>query len=144
MLFRSLFENAYLDPEETKAIVGKPEFMKAGYDAQLKSIVLIKNQNKTLPIAKGKTVYVPKRTTPVGINFFGFPTPEKTEYPVNLELIKKYYTVTDDPTKADFAISMVANKPCSSNLSGSIRTAKLFLLATFKSCICVYNFCFIV
>ena len=79
-IFRvGLFENAYLDPEETKAIVGKPEFMKAGYDAQLKSIVLIKNQNKTLPIAKGKTVYVPKRTTPAGINFFGFPTPEKTE-----------------------------------------------------------------
>jgi len=26
--------------------------MKAGYEAQLKSIVLIKNQNKTLPIAK--------------------------------------------------------------------------------------------
>ena len=43
-----LFENPYLDPEQTKAIVGKPEFMKAGYEAQLKSIVLIKNQNKTL------------------------------------------------------------------------------------------------
>jgi beta-glucosidase len=39
--------------------------MKAGYDAQLKSIVLIKTKNKTLPIAKGKTVYIPKRVTPV-------------------------------------------------------------------------------
>ncbi len=60
-IFRvGLFENAYLDPEETKAIVGKPEYMKAGYDAQLKSIVLIKNQNKTLPIAQVKTVFVHK------------------------------------------------------------------------------------
>ena len=69
-IFRvGLFENSYLDPNETKAIVGKPDFMKAGYDAQLKSVVMIKNQNKTLPIAKGKTVYIPKRVTPAGINF---------------------------------------------------------------------------
>ena len=117
-----LFENAYLDPEETKAIVGKPEFMKAGYDAQLKSIVLIKNQNKTLPIAKGKTVYVPKRTTPPGVNFFGMPTPEKTEYPVNLDLIKKYYTVTDDPAKADFAMVFIKS-PVSNGYSRADREA---------------------
>ena len=122
-IFRvGLFENAYLDPEETKAIVGKPEFMKAGYDAQLKSIVLIKNHNKTLPIANGKTVYVPKRTTPPGVNFFGMPTPEKTEYPVNLELIKKYYNVTDDPTKADFAMVFVKS-PVSNGYSRADREA---------------------
>ena len=107
-IFRvGLFENSYLDPNETKTIVGKPEFMKAGYEAQLKSIVMIKNQNKTLPIQKGKTVYVPKRITPAGINFFGQPSPEKIEYPVNLDLIKKYYTVTDDPSKADFALVFI-------------------------------------
>lgn len=117
-----LFENAYLDPEETKAIVGKPEFMKAGYDAQLKSIVLIKNQNKTLPIVNGKTVYVPKRTTPPGVNFFGMPTPEKTEYPVNLDLIKKYYTVTDDPAKADFAMVFIKS-PVSNGYSRADREA---------------------
>jgi beta-glucosidase len=122
-IFRvGLFENAYLDPEETKAIVGKPEFMKAGYDAQLKSIVLIKNQNKTLPIAKGKTVYVPKRTTPPGVDFFGFPTPEKTLYPVNLEIIKKYYTVTDDPAKADFAMVFIKS-PVSNGYSKADREA---------------------
>lgn len=122
-IFRvGLFENPYLDPNETKLIVGKPEFMKAGYDAQLKSIVLIKNQNKTLPIAKGKTVYIPKRTTPASINFFGQPAPEKTEYPVNLELIKKYYTVTDDPSKADFAIVFIKS-PMSGGYSRADREA---------------------
>lgn len=122
-IFRvGLFENAYLDPEETKAIVGKPEYMKAGYDAQLKSIVLIKNQNKTLPIATGKTVFVPKRTTPPGVNFFGMPTPEKTEYPVNLDLIKKYYSVTDDPAKADFAIVFIKS-PVSNGYSRADREA---------------------
>jgi beta-glucosidase len=122
-IFRvGLFENAYLDPEETKAIVGKPEFMKAGYDAQLKSIVLIKNQNKTLPIAKGKTVYVPKRTTPPGVDFFGFPTAEKTLYPVNLDLIKKYYNVTDNPAQADFAMVFIKS-PVSNGYSKADREA---------------------
>ena len=122
-IFRvGLFENPYLDPNETKAIVGKPEYMKAGYDAQLKSIVLIKNQNNTLPIAKGKTVYVPKRTTPAGLNFFGQLVPEKTEYPVNLELIKRYYTVTDDPSKADFAMVFIKS-PMSGGYSRADREA---------------------
>lgn len=122
-IFRvGLFENPYVDPNETKVIVGKPEYMKAGYDAQLKSIVLIKNQNKTLPIAKGKTVYVPKRTTPAGLNFFGAPVPEKTEYPVNLELIKRYYTVTDDPSKADFAMVFIKS-PISGGYSRADREA---------------------
>lgn len=122
-IFRvGLFENSYLDPIETKAIVGKSEFMKAGYDAQLKSIVMIKNQNKTLPIQKGKTVYIPKRVTPAGINFFGEPSPEKIEYPVNLELIKKHYTVTDDPNKADFAIVFIKS-PISGGYSRADREA---------------------
>jgi beta-glucosidase len=122
-IFRvGLFENAYLDPEETKAIVGKPEFMKAGYDAQLKSIVLIKNQKNTLPIAKGKTVYVPKRTTPPGVDFFGFPTAEKTLYPVNLDIIKKYYNVTDNPAQADFAMVFIKS-PVSNGYSKADREA---------------------
>ena len=122
-MFRvGLFENPYLDPQESMHIVGKPEFMKAGYEAQLKSIVLIKNQNKTLPISKGKTVFIPKRTTPAGVNFFGQPSPEKTEYPINLELVKKYYTVTDDPTKADFAIVFIKS-PVSGGYSRADREA---------------------
>lgn len=117
-----LFENPYLDPNASKAIVGKPEFMKAGYEAQLKSIVLLKNQHKTLPIQKGKTVYIPKRTTPASINFFGQPVPEKTEYPVNLDLIKKYYNLTDDPAKADFAMVFIKS-PTSGGYSRADREA---------------------
>jgi beta-glucosidase len=103
-IFRvGLFENPYLDLEETKATIGKPEFMNAGYQAQLKSIVLLKNKNQILPIPLKKTVYIPKRITPASINFFGMPVPEIVEYPVNLDLIKKYYNVTDKPSEADFA-----------------------------------------
>ncbi len=122
-IFRvGLFENPYLNPAESEKVVGEAANMKAGYEAQLKSIVLIKNKNKTLPIQTGKTVYIPKRTTPAGINFFGMPSPEKIEYPVNLERIKKYYTVTDDPTKADFAIVFI-NSPKSLGYSRDDRAA---------------------
>ena len=122
-IFRvGLFENAYLNPIESNTIVGKSEYMKAGYDAQLKSIVLIKNKNKSLPITKGKTVFIPKRITPAGLDFFGRPSPEKSDYPVNLEIVKKYYNVTDDPTKADFAIVFIKS-PISGGYSSADRAA---------------------
>ena len=71
-IFRvGLFENPYLSVDDTKSIVGNEEFMKAGYEAQLKSIVLLKNKNKVLPVAKQKTVYIPKRITPAGRDFYG-------------------------------------------------------------------------
>ena len=102
-----LFEDPYVDPEQSKNIVGNPAFMKEGYDAQLKSIVLLKNKSNVLPLQKNKTVYIPKRHIPAGRDFFGNTTPEKDEYPVNLDIVKKYFNFTDDPSKADFAIVFV-------------------------------------
>ena len=49
-IFRAgLFDNPYLDVEGTVATVGKPEYMAAGYEAQVKSLVLLKNQGGVLP-----------------------------------------------------------------------------------------------
>ncbi len=104
-----LFENPYLDIENTKAIVGKSEFMKEGYDAQLKSIILLKNKNQTLPLKERKTVYVPKKFTPASRNFLGEATPEKLDYPVNINIIKKYFNVTDAPDSADCALVFINN-----------------------------------
>src|SRR3982750_4518929 len=53
-----LFENPYIDPAQSVKIVGNSEFMKAGYDAQLKSVVLLKNKGNVLPLSKTKTVYI--------------------------------------------------------------------------------------
>jgi beta-glucosidase len=89
--------------------VGKPEFMSAGYQAQLKSVVLLKNSNKTLPLVKKKTVYIPKKFTPAGRNFLGMETPESLDYPVKIEMIKKYFNVTDNPSEADYALAFVGN-----------------------------------
>ncbi|QIP13669.1 glycoside hydrolase family 3 protein [Spirosoma aureum] len=102
-----LFENPYLEPETSRSVVGKPEFMEAGYQTQLQSVVLLKNKAKALPLVKGKTVYVPKRFTPAGRNFLGMETPEKLEYPVNLAIVKKYFTVTDNPDEADYALVFI-------------------------------------
>ena len=102
-----LIENPYIDPSKSAKIVGNPEFMKAGYDAQLKSIVLLKNKSNVLPLAKTKTVYIPKRFVPSVRDFFGNKTQERVEYPVNMDIVKKYYNVTDDPSKADIAIVFV-------------------------------------
>ncbi len=99
-----LFENPYLNPDISTRTVGKAEYMKAGYEAQLKSIVLLKDKGSVLPLQKTKTVFIPKRFTPAGRDWFGNATPEKLEHPVNMELVKKYFNVTDDPTKADFAL----------------------------------------
>jgi len=102
-----LFENPYIDPAVSKQTVGNAEFMKAGYEVQQKSIVLLKNKGSVLPIAKGRTVYIPKRFIPASKDWFGSITPEKMEYPVNMDLVKKYFNVTEDPAKADIALVFV-------------------------------------
>ncbi|MXV51328.1 beta-glucosidase [Pedobacter sp. HMF7647] len=104
-----LFENPYLNPLETQKTVGKPEFMAAGYEAQLKSVVMLKNKNHVLPLQKNKTVYVPKQFTPAGKNFLGMPTPEKLDYPVNLNVVKKYFNVTNNPDSADYALVFITS-----------------------------------
>ncbi|MFB9110808.1 glycoside hydrolase family 3 N-terminal domain-containing protein [Flavobacterium gyeonganense] len=109
-IFRvGLFENPYLNVEETKAIVGNPEFMKAGYEAQLKSVVLLKNKASVMPLKEKKTVFIPKIYTASTKDWWGIASQPKLDYPVNLELVKKYYNVTDDPSKADFAIVFVTS-----------------------------------
>lgn len=109
-IFRvGLFENPYLNVEETKKIAGNEEFMKAGYDAQLKSIVMLKNKDKVLPLDKQKTIYIPKRLKSASRDMFGNQTPETLAYPVNINIVKKYFKVTENPDEADFALVIIAS-----------------------------------
>ncbi len=110
-IFRvGLFENPYIDIEKTKATVGKPAFMKAGYDAQIKSVVLVKNKNNLLPLKKENIIYIPKRYFPESTNFWGQKTPAKWDYPINIATAKKYFNVTENPDEADAAVVMI-NSP---------------------------------
>ena len=109
-IFRvGVFENPYLEVAETKKIVGNSTYMKEGYEAQLKSVILLKNQSNTLPIAKMKTVFVPKRFVPASRNFIGIESPASTDYPVNMNIVKKYFKVTNNPNEADFALVFIQN-----------------------------------
>ena len=104
-IFRvGLFENPYLDVAQTETIVGHPEFMKAGYEAQLKSVVVVKNRESVLPLDKGATVYIPKRFFPEARGFFGPPSPAEWKDAMNMELATKYFNLTDNPNEADVAL----------------------------------------
>lgn len=118
-IFRvGLFENPYLDPKESEATVGCEAFINAGYEAQLKSIVLLKNKSTVLPVKDNKkTVYIPKKINPSVRDWWGNITPETEAIPVNLDLVKQYYNVTDNPQNADFALVFV-NSPHSNSDGG--------------------------
>jgi len=109
-IFRTgLFEDPYLDVETTVATVGQPAYMAAGYEAQLKSLVLLKNQGGVLPLKRGATVYIPKRRIPESRDFFGNVMPGRDQDPLNLAIVGKYFTVTDRPDAADAAVVVVTD-----------------------------------
>lgn len=104
-IFRTgLFENAYLDPAKTDAIVGKPEFMQAGYEAQLRTVVMLKNSGQVLPLEKQLKVYIPQRHIPPSRNWFGIETPERWVDAFSKEIVSKSFQVVDTPEEADFAL----------------------------------------
>ena len=107
-IFRiGLFENPYLDVTETRKIVGNPNYMKEGYEAQVKSVVLLKNIDQQMPIRGRKKVYVPKVYTPAMKDWWGNYIQAQLEYPVNIEVLRKYADVTDNPNDADLALVFV-------------------------------------
>lgn len=106
-IFRcGLFENPYLDPEESKSIVGCEKLTKAGYQAQLQSVVMVKNQ-QALPIPERKKVYIPSRKIKARKNFFRGMDPEREVVPAEKSLVEKYYQWADTPEEADFALVFI-------------------------------------
>lgn len=99
-----LFENPYLDPEASASIVGCPEYMQAGYEAQVRSIVMLKDHGAVLPMAPGAKVYVPERHQPASKKFFEGYAAEATARPIRDGMLDRYYTRVDDPVEADFAL----------------------------------------
>jgi beta-glucosidase len=79
-----LFDNPFVDEKKAADIVGSPAFMKAGEDAQRRSLTLLKNDNHTLPLALNKLkIYIKN---------------------INPKIAAEYGTVVDDPKQADIAI----------------------------------------
>ena len=104
-IFRvGLFENPYVSPENAAEVVGCKEYVAAGYEAQLKSVIMVKNHDSALPIKERLKVYEPLRHVPASLTHWQKPTQEYDEYPISKELLSQYYDVADTPEEADFAI----------------------------------------
>ena len=104
-----LFDNPYLDPEESAGIIGSEDALAASLDAAHKSIVMLKNSGGTIAQAADgadkPTVYVPKTYTASYINpgRDGDPdmfVPATLELPVDEKLLGEYFNVVTD-TVAD-------------------------------------------
>lgn len=111
-IFRTgLFENPYLDPEASTQLVGNPEFMAKGYEAQVKSIVMLKNHQNALPVVKTEgqkpKVYVPNRYYPAHNTFWGSVISADTITPVKPEMLERYFQPVNDASEADFAIVFI-------------------------------------
>ena len=111
-----LFENPYVEPAASAAVVGNPDFMQAGFEAQLKSVVMVKNHGKALPEIPGqagndgkKKVFVPERYFPQMPGMFGLSmgAPGHWDYPVDKALVEKYYDWAEEPEEADFALVVI-------------------------------------
>ena len=111
-----LFENPYVEPAASAALVGNPDFMQAGYEAQVKSVVMVKNHGKALPEIPGqagndgkKKVFVPERYFPQMPGMFGLSmgAPGHWDYPVDKALVEKYFDWAVEPEEADFALVVI-------------------------------------
>jgi beta-glucosidase len=86
---QGLFENPYVDEARAKSVVGNQEFNKVALAAQRRSLVLLQNKNKLLPLGPQiRKVFL---------------------YKVSAEVAREHgLTVVDKPEDADVAIMRVA------------------------------------
>lgn len=107
-----LFENPYLDPEESARVVGKPEYVEAGLAAQRRSVVLLKNREAVLPLKQGAKLYVPGRHMGPGISFLRTPIPAQDIIPLSQKEAEGYVQLVDTPKEADAALVFVESPLC--------------------------------
>ena len=98
-----LFENPYLDPEKSQETVGCKAHCDAGFEAQIKSLVLVKNIG-VLPIRQRKKVYIPGRTVAERRSFFRTRMPAAGFPGADRAAVEKFFDWAETPEEADFAL----------------------------------------
>ena len=88
-------------------MVGAPEFVEAGLDAQRKSVVLLKNKESVLPLKKGAKLFVPNRHVDAHLGFFRQPVPAQDIVPLTQKDADGFFTLVTDPQDADAAVVFV-------------------------------------
>ena len=101
-----LFENPYLDAAESQACVGCDAHRREGFDAQLKSLVMLKN-NGVLPIRERKKVYIPERFVGSRKSFLRTLMPESTQPGAERAVAEQFYDWAETPQEADMAVVFI-------------------------------------
>lgn len=122
-MFRvGLFENPYLDLEESLKVLGCEEYLKAGYKAQLDSVVMLKNKNSVLPIKSKIKVYVPDRHIGEFYNFTRIKSTPKDIHPIPDELLAQYFEPVKNAEEADAAIVFVESPIGNGGYNGGLNS----------------------
>jgi beta-glucosidase len=103
-----LFENPYLNLDESKKQVASADKVKAGFDAQVQSLVLVKNKGNVIAKKdinqdfKDKTVYIPSTYWHKFKTVFETAKDEHG-HTMDIEIAKKYFkeVLTDEPVLND-------------------------------------------
>ena len=112
-IFRcGLFEDPYLNPEESARVVGCEAFRAHGMEAQRKSVVLLKNRKGILPLKEGLKIYVPTRHIGPSKSFFRTDVPAQDIDPVADAIISEYGVRVSSPEEADAAIVFAESPAC--------------------------------
>lgn len=107
-MFRvGLFENPYRDLDTSLQTIGNEGYNKTGYEAQLASVVMIKNKSGVLPLREKIKVYVPDRHINEVYSFIRFKNAAKDIKPISEEWLGKYFETVLEADKADTAIVFV-------------------------------------
>ena len=101
-----LFENPYLDPEASQELVGCKAHSEAGFAAQLKSVVLVKN-NGVLPIPERKKVYIPNRHVEAHKSFFRTMLPAMDLPGADRNVVEAFFDWVETPEEADVAVVFI-------------------------------------
>lgn len=101
--YTGLFENPYLVEEECKKVVARPDFVEAGYQAQLASLVMLKNKHGLIHKFDGqkRTVYVPLSYQPAMAFFFGSGIPASITMAFASCRENPYFTFVTDEIRPD-------------------------------------------
>lgn len=97
VMFRlGLFDNPYLDTEQSRATVNSKPFAKEGLMAQMRSVVMLKNSNGVLPLRPRTKVYIPSVHTVLSYGL--------------ARAIEQQFEMVTNPEEADCAL-VVINSP---------------------------------
>lgn len=106
-MFRTgLFENPYVDPLATRALVGNPDWAAEGRRQQLDSVILLKNSKGLLPLKKGVKLWIPTRHIPETLTYWRSIIPARDVDPLK-DVTIDGFTPVNGPDEADAAVVFI-------------------------------------